>query len=262
MKKIIILFAIVTLVSIIFATTMTVHTTSGNHDFEISEITGITFGDGVGTVTDIDGNVYQTIVIGDQEWMTENLKVTHYSNGDPIPHLPGDYEWQDTSEGAYCYYENETSNAETYGNLYNWFAVTDPRGIAPEGWHVPTDEEIMQLEMSLGMTWEEAHDEFRRGTNEGSKLAGNADLWTDGNLENDPEFGSSGFELLPGGLRSGNNSGFFYLNTDGGFWSTTESTEDNSMAWYRSLYYEETDVYRYFYFKRMGISVRCVRDVD
>ncbi|MBN2461222.1 MAG: fibrobacter succinogenes major paralogous domain-containing protein [Candidatus Cloacimonetes bacterium] len=192
--------------------------------------------------------------------MVENLKVTHYNNGNPIPQLTDDGDWTSTNDGAYCYYDNSSANGETYGALYNWYAVEEDstRGLAPEGWHVPTDEEIMELEMYLGMTYEEAHDTGWRGTNEGSKLAGNANLWTNGALENDPEFGSSGFDFLPGGCR-GNTSGYFYgLGNDGKFWSATENS--TSTAWSRSLNYTDAQVGRSNDGKRNGFSVRCVRD--
>jgi uncharacterized protein (TIGR02145 family) len=261
MKKAIIILAIVTLVSIIYATTMTVHTSSGDVDFEISEITSITFesdGGGTGTVTDIDGNVYQTLVIGDQEWMVENLKVTHYRNGDPIPNVTDNDEWANANNGAYCVYANNESNVDTYGYLYNWYAVGDERGLAPEGWHVPTDDEIKQLEMYLGMSQSEADDTGYRGTNQGSQLAGNAALWSDGGLENDPEFGSSGFDFLPGGYRINGSGNFSSLGFDGNFWSATEYGAD--YAWKRKLSFSSTQVYRFGTNKRNGFSVRCVRD--
>ena len=209
-------------------------------------------------VTDIDGNVYQTLIIGEQEWMVENLKVTHYRNGDAIPNVTSDTTWTVLSTGAYCIYDNNPTNGDTYGALYNWYAVDDPRGLAPEGWHIPTDEEIMELEIYLGMSYEEAHDEGMRGTNEGSKLADNAALWNDGDLENDPEFGSCGFDFLPGGYRHYTNGSFYYMSSRGYLWSSTEYYSD--YAWNRKLYYYLTNVYRYYYYKRYGISVRCVRD--
>jgi uncharacterized protein (TIGR02145 family) len=264
MKKAIIILAIVTLVSIIYATTMTVHTSSGDVDFEISEITSITFesdGGGTGTVTDIDGNVYQTLVIGDQEWMVENLKVTHYRNGDPIPNVTDNDEWANANNGAYCVYANNESNVDTYGYLYNWYAVGDERGLAPEGWHVPTDDEIKQLEMYLGMSQSEADDIDYRGTNQGSQLAGNAALWVDGALENDPEFGSSGFDLLPGGYRT--SSGYFgNLGSYGYVWSATETENYTYYAWVRLLNFSNTQVGRNYFDKRNGFSVRCVRDLN
>ena len=211
-----------------------------------------------GTVTDIDGNVYQTIIIGDQEWMTENLKVTHYRNGDQIPNVTDNSTWANLSTGAYCVYDNMPANADTYGNLYNWYAVDDIRGLAPAGWHVPTDEEIMELEMYLGMSESEANDTGWRGTNEGSKLAGNADLWIDGALEDDAEFGTSGFSFLPGGYRNTSNGPFNYMSTNGYLWSSTEG--NSYYAWTRNLTCNYTNVFRNYYYKRYGISVRCVRD--
>jgi len=224
---------------------------------DIWEFTTVSEG-GYGTVTDIDGNVYQTLMIGDQEWMIENLKVTHYNNEDAIPHLTDNGDWTSTNSGAYCVYDNDPSNADTYGNLYNWYAVADARNIAPEGWRVPTDEEIMELEMYLGMSYSEAHDTGYRGTNEGSKLAGRADLWIDGALENDSEFGTSGFSALPGGYRSYFNGDYDGMPYYGSFWSSTVYYSDG--AWYRLLYYNSSEVNRYYYNKQSGFSVRCVRD--
>lgn len=211
------------------------------------------------TVTDIDGNIYQTVHIGNQLWMAENLKVTHYRNGDAIPHLTSDGDWTSTNSGAYCVYDNTASNADTYGNLYNWYALDDARNIAPEGWHVPTDDEIKELEMALGMTESEANDTQWRGTNEGSKLAGRADLWTDGVLEGNAEFCASGFSFLPGGFRDGSLGDFYSMFDKGYFWSSTENSIFN--AWSRNLYYYHTEVYRsYSGSKHYGFSVRCVRD--
>ena len=105
-----------------------------------------------GYCVDIDGNVYKIIKIGDQWWMAENLKVTRYRNGDQIPNIENASEWSALLTGAYCVYENKVSLADTFGYLYNWYAIDDSRNIAPAGWHVPTDEEWKQLEMYLGMS--------------------------------------------------------------------------------------------------------------
>ena len=212
----------------------------------------------VGTVTDIDGNVYQTVIIGNQEWIVENLKVTHYRNGDTIPHLIDNGDWSGTNSGAYCFYNNTPSNFDTYGNLYNWYAVNDSRGLAPEGWHIPTDEEIMQLEIELGMNENVANTTGFRGTNEGSKLAGNAALWNYGALETDPEFGSSGFDLLPGGRRTSSGS-FAFIRDYGYFWSSTSS--GNSSAWTRCVLHTRRDIARSDIINiHEGWSIRCVRD--
>lgn len=91
------------------------------------------------TISDIDGNTYDIIKIGNQWWMAENLKVTHYQNGDPIPNVISSSDWVNLKTGAYCIYDNNFANVATYGRLYNWYAVVDKRNIAPKGWHVPTD---------------------------------------------------------------------------------------------------------------------------
>ena len=108
-----------------------------------------TFGFGQGnTVTDIDGNVYETVQIGDQLWMAENLKTTHYRNGASIPYVENN--WGSNTAGAYTFFDNLQSNANIYGNLYNGYAVYDDRGICPESWHVPTEDEFVELSSFLG----------------------------------------------------------------------------------------------------------------
>ena len=122
------------------------------------------------TVTDIDGNVYKTVTIGDQVWMAENLKVTHYRNGETIFKMTENNTLEGPSTGALCAYDNDSTNVDPYGYLYNGFAVEDNCNIAPEGWHVLTDEEWKELEMYLGMSRSEADESDYRGTDEGSKL--------------------------------------------------------------------------------------------
>ena len=235
----------------ISSTSSTVNDLSDNY-FTIEQ------GGGTGTVTDIDGNVYQTIIIGDQEWMMENLKVTHYRNGDPIPNVTDDNQWTNLSTGAYCVYDNDPAHADTYGALYNWYAVDDSRNIAPVGWHVPTDAEIKELEMYLGMTQAQADDTGYRGTNEGSKLAGGYDLWYNGDLRNDPEFSTSGFTALPGGCRYYRGGNFDSIGSYAYFWTSSEY--GSNYAWNRALGYSNSEVYRRNYGKKDGFSIRCVRD--
>ena len=210
-----------------------------------------------GYVIDIDGNIYKIVQIGNQIWMAENLKVTHYNDGSEIPTGYSNSEWGNLSTGAYTVYNDDPSNTDVYGNLYNWYVVEDERGVCPAGWNVPTDDEIKELEMYLGMSQVEADDADWRGTNEGSKLAGMADLWNDGNLVNNPEFGTSGFNLLPGGYRNGNGN-YYGMGYNGYFWSSTEGND--YLAWYRLLDYVNSEVSRYLNNKRGGFSVRCIRD--
>jgi len=216
-----------------------------------------------------DGNVYQAVKIGNQCWMSENLK-----------YLPYVYEPSSGSSSARRYYvyglNNSTDTAvakahpnySTYGVLYNWRAAmnsqssssTNPsqrQGVCPTGWHMPSDDEWKQLEMELGMTQAQADGINWRGTNQGSKLAGSSSLWSSGVLKTNASFNSSGFNGKPGGYRSTNNY-FISLNEFGFWWTATENDADN--AWRRSLVYNQTDVNRYYSSKEIGMSVRCVKD--
>ena len=207
------------------------------------------------TMTDIDGYVYQTVKIGDQWWMMENLKVTHYRNGDPIPHVTDGSTWSGLSTGAYCEYDNNPANPATYGRLYNWYAVDDSRNIAPEGWHVPTDEDWQQLEMYLGMSSSEVEGIGLRGTDEGGKLkeAGTVH-W---NLPNEGATNESGFMALPGGYRD-YSAVYFKMGDDGEFWSSTGWS--SVTAFNRILRYDEQLIGRINIDKKSGYSVRCIRD--
>ena len=235
-----------------------------NEDGELNILDVVTivnlvlFGDD-NTCIDIDGNVYETVQIDEQLWMAENLKVTHYNNGDEITNLTSESDWTSTYSGAYSDYDNNPSNSETYGKLYNWYTVDDSRGLCMEGWHVPSDEEIMELEMFLGMSESEAHSTYWRGTDEGSKLAGNSDLWLlNGALVNNPEFGTSSFTILPTGHRNGTYGTFDYVGSYGPFWSSSEYNSD--YAWARRLYYDNSRVYRYYFNRYYGLSIRCLKD--
>jgi uncharacterized protein (TIGR02145 family) len=226
---------------------------------------------------DIDGNVYETIQIGDQLWMAENLAVTRYNNGAEISTGHTNEEWTQLATGAYAANDLDPDNADIYGYLYNWYAVDDDRGICPEGWHVGTDDEYKQLEMYLGMSESEADaDYWDRGTNEGSKLAGNADLWSGWaqeltTIEYNSEFATSGFSALPGGVRSyyngySHDSGW-YAYSRAYIWTSSiydgELTDGNpadEKSWRRTLQYSATTVSRKGEPWGNGYSVRCIGD--
>ena len=209
-----------------------------------------------GTVTDIDGNVYLTVVIGDQEWMAEDLKVTRYRNGDGVPNETDGETWAGLTTGAYCEYGNDPNNVTTYGRLYNWYAVNDTRGIAPAGWHVPSDEEWKQLELNLGMSQAQADDIHWRGTDEGGKLKeSGTSHWLPPNAG---ATNSSGFTALPGGDRYYGGAFSTLLGEAANYWSTTEYPGE--VAWHRFVYYQNSQIYRGHDSKRYGFSIRCVKD--
>jgi uncharacterized protein (TIGR02145 family) len=197
-----------------------------------------------GTVTDIDGNVYQTVTIGTQVWMAENLKVTRYRNGDPIPNITSNSQWASLTTGAYCEYDNDINNVATYGRLYNWEAVDDSRNIAPEGWHVPTDAEWTTLINYLG----------------GPSVAGGKMKETGTTHWMSPNTGAtneSGFTGLPGGWRYSDGN-YFVLTIETAFWSSTYA--GMGQAQLRDLVYSSPSVYSFSFPMSVGLSIRCVRD--
>ena len=208
----------------------------------------INCGDGV---TDIDGNSYKSVIIGDQEWMAENLKTTTYSDGTPITLVEDDTTWSNLITGAYCWYANdEATYGDTYGALYNWYAVKTSN-LCPDGWHVPTNAEWTTLEDYLTNN---GHD----GT-EGNALKATSGWNNAGNGNDD-----YGFTALPGGYRiKHNHGGFIYtlcynIGSSGYWWSSTEYS--STFAWHLGLGYADSTVYRDHTYKKFGNSVRCVRD--
>jgi uncharacterized protein (TIGR02145 family) len=203
--------------------------------------TGAQSGDISGTVTDADGNVYQTVKIGNQVWTVENLRTTKYDDGSAIPLVTDSAAWAALTTPGYCYYNNTTNadNIKKFGALYNWHAVNTKK-LAPKGWHVPTDAEWITLENYLianGYNWD--------GTKTENKIAKSMAAKTDweiirsttpGGIDNDlSKNNRSGFSALPGGLRGsvGSVSSFGNIGRDGWWWSATET--DASRAYSRSL---------------------------
>lgn len=205
-------------------------------------------------VTDADGNTYNTVWIGGQNWMAENLRTTKYYDGTDIPNVTDNAEWINTTTPAYAWYKNnETSYKDTYGALYNWYAVETGK-LCPDGWHVPTDNEWKELEMFLGMSENDADGTRWRGTNEGNKLKATSDWKSNGNGIDD-----YGFSAIPGGYRYGHLVGnFYHIGKYGYYWSSTEHSTYNALN--RLMYYSTGNVYRYYNYKESGFSVRCVRD--
>ncbi len=204
-----------------------------------------------GAVTDIDGNTYNMVEIGDQCWMNTNLKVEHYLNGDAIPTGLSGLDWSTTTSGAFAVYDNNPANKFLYGLLYNWFAVADSRGLCPEGTHIPSDEEWTALTDYLG-----------GGDVAGGKMKSVGTLSTGTGLwlaPNRAATNSSGFIGLPGGGRA--NVGFYGAQElNGIWWSSTESPIFPNSALGRILSYDDGVAGLYFDKKRAGSSVRCLRD--
>jgi uncharacterized protein (TIGR02145 family) len=201
---------------------------------------------GYKSITDIDGNVYHSIIIGTQVWMIENLKTTKYCNGDPIPNIT-DNTWGDQSTGgAYCNYNNNTVYSITYGRLYNWAAITDKRGIAPVGWHIPSNAEWTILTTYLG----------------GESVAGGKlkesgiSHWAGPNTGATNE---TGFRALPGGFCS--NGGYFLdLGITGYWWSLTESSVSGDAFCSEMTCYSNSVSLSAFGYKWFGYSVRCIKN--
>ncbi len=211
---------------------------------------------GMPTVIDYNGNIYNTVQLGTQCWMKENLRVRNYRNGTPIPSITANSAWAGLSTGARCWYNNDSATyANTYGALYNWYAVDNSNGLCPTGWHVPTDLEWQTMEMFLGMSQSQANSTGWRGTDEGGQMKESGT--THWNSPNTGATNSSGFTALPGGYR--NTSGTFYSIGDvGHWWSSTAHSTTN--AWGRDLGCSGGNVGRGYGGKGVGFSVRCVRD--
>ena len=206
---------------------------------------------------DADGNTYTTVTIGSQVWMKENLKTSKYRNGNPIATNLSNSQWQNTSSGAYAIYNNDAANNTTYGKLYNWYAVADPRGLCPAGWHVPTDHDWNLLTKYLDPAADTTCVNCSSSTIAGGKMKSTGTIEAGTGLwyfPNQDATNSSGFTGLPGGGRDINGT---YGDVGGyGFWWS--STEYSSTL--RSLLYNVGDSYRYVNGKTGGESVRCLRD--
>ena len=190
----------------------------------------------------------QDVKIGTQTWTSKNLDVTKYRNGDAIPQVQDKNAWAKLKTGAWCYYENKAENGAKYGKLYNWYAVNDPRGLAPKGYHIPSDEEWEILNVYLGGGSENFGGESEAGT----KMKSTSGWKNEGNGSN-----SNGFAGLPGGFRD--TKGYFgYFGALGNWWSSTEG--DTDLAWLRYLYYDKGNVTREPRGNQFGLSVRCLRD--
>ncbi len=205
------------------------------------------------TVTDIDGNVYQTVVIGEQEWMTENLKVIRYQNGDVIPEGP-DQDYFTPEQHYYFYYDHDFQNIEDYGLLYTGYVVLDDRNVCPVGWKIPSFHQWQALDIFLGMSWGVSVDPMEWvGTDEGGKLKTvGYSHWQVPNVGATDEHG---FSALPGGLRGG--SSFFGLGQTSYFWTSTERTNTSLKSKHYNFNTAKTG--RRASWIAQSLSIRCIR---
>ncbi len=186
----------------------------------------------------------QSVQIGGQYWMSQNLNVSTFRNGDPIYEAKTNEEWVSASErkqSAWCYYENQQKNGVKYGKLYNWYAVTDPRGLAPKGWRMPSLKDWDTLFIAIG------------GEDEAGFKMKNENGWeAGGNGSNE-----TGFSAMPGGYRD--QAGiFYYPGISGYWWTTTEQNQFNGLCLYANYYFN--NFYRSYTNKKCGLSVRCIRE--
>ena len=213
----------------------------------LAKVLGIT-GDG-GSTKNSDGvsesqvTAPSEIKVGDQIWMTRNLDVDTFRNGDPIPEAKSFEEWEnagDNKRPVWCYFNNDPANGVTYGKLYNWFAVADPRGLAPEGWHIPSDAEWTRLNNQLG-------------SSAGKKIKSESGWNEDGGGTDE-----YGFNGLPGGARDYHGSFDQNIGESGNWWSSTQS--ERFLVWIWFLAYSNSSLIRSPGHESDGYSVRCIKD--
>jgi uncharacterized protein (TIGR02145 family) len=224
--------------------------------------------DNCGTISDADGNIYNTVTIGTQCWMKENLNTTKYNDGTNIPNQTDNNAWSGLTTGAYCDYNNTPANSTTYGRLYNWYAVDNNvatkvrsnggKNVCPTGWHIPDDTEWTTLTDYLtnnGYGYEGSGSDIGKSM---ASTSGWLEYGTPGWVGNDQASNnSSGFTALPGGYRELIGT-YMYVGRIGMWWSSSEYPTTD--AWYRTVASANTDVYGDPGFKQLGSSVRCLRD--
>jgi uncharacterized protein (TIGR02145 family) len=213
-----------------------------------NELSFTTLGEVTGPA-DADGNVYSTVVIGNQEWFAENLKTTKYNDNTAIPNVTESNDWKDTYTGAYCWYENNEATYNVYGALYNWYAVGTGK-LCPKGWHVPTEDEWTTLINYVGGA------SVAGGKLKSTRTAPDAHpRWDSPNAAATDEYG---FSALPGGRRSYGDGIFYELGGFGNWWCGNQYDAMNVRFW--NMEYVGGDVWRLMDEKTVGFSVRCLRD--
>ncbi|TVQ87846.1 MAG: hypothetical protein EA393_09975 [Bacteroidetes bacterium] len=236
-------------------------------NFQVNVGPGIIYGDGV---TDIDGNEYTSVIIGEQEWMAENLRVSKYNNGDSIPTGLNNSEWINTTEGAFSIYNNDETLLEAYGKLYNWYAVDDERGLCPVGWYVPSEDEWAEL-LNYAQAQGFPNNNITNGVGNALKSCRQiaSPLGDDCETSEHPKwlshithygFDEFGFSALPGGYR-GSNIGSD-LSKRGIWWSSTEISSESALSRRVTILHNYSYVVPSNASKLFGFSLRCVKDND
>ena len=216
-------------------------------------------GSSMGTVKDKDGNMYNTVKIGTQVWMKENMKTTKYNDGTEIPKVAGETQWSKLTTGAYCNYDNLESNATKYGRLYNWYAVSTGK-LAPDGWHVPTDEDWTILKNYMiancynydSTTSSNKIAKALAASTDWNSYAGTGTIGDNLTINN-----SAGFSALPSGCLIHNDK-FVNIGDYGYWWSYPESNAKSARI--RCLTHFTAALHEVYYYKSGGYSVRCIKD--
>ena len=198
---------------------------------------------------DADGNVYETVKIGDQEWMAENLKTTTYNDGTDLPNVTDSDDWGELETGAYAWYDNDVSNKDVYGALYNWYAV-ETGNLCPDGWRVPTDDD-----------WTELTDYLGGAEVAGGKLKATGTIEAGTGLWHEPNTGATnetGFAALPGGAR--HFEGHFIAMGSAGVWWTSTAHSVTGTAWRFDMSYDSAVLKEEFAYKTYGFAVRCIKN--
>jgi uncharacterized protein (TIGR02145 family) len=207
------------------------------------------------TVTDFDGNVYPTVEIGGREWMAADLRTKHFSNGDPIPEVKDNSEWEAVEEPAMCYYDNDSvANASVFGALYNGFVAVDDRNACPLDWHVATHSDWNRMTYSLDTLVDTLSPAgFTGSTIDFQLKVSDPDMWW-GPFNG---YNSSGFTAVPGGVRDGNGGGFGSLHFAADWWTSTGEAGGGYIRWLSS---EQAGIKAEMRNIKHGYSIRCVRN--
>ena len=211
------------------------------------------------SLIDAQGNTYATVIIGEQQWMAENLRVTQYSNGQPLDYPGANADlWSENRQGAYAWYDNDPALGEMYGALYNWYAVVSPNGLCPEGWRVPDQHDWQRLTEFAGS---------QMGNKLKSRRQVDSPFGQEFNTTEHPRWESFsqnygedlfGFAALPAGNRHASGT-FVTLGANALFWSASEVSETGGFGWY--MYHGYYGVDRGYGDKRAGFSLRCVKNI-